>query len=200
MRYKEFKPFYVCECMNIFVESTLHEDQSVAGKNLRLLLFADCDRRCPGCCNKDWDLDALPVVKSFKGFREVILTGGEPMLNPNLVKHIASQVRHENPAARIIVYTAKTDNPQALVDVLRLVDGVTITFHKQKDVATFNVFNEMLKQSGISGKSLRLNVFKGIKLNGVDTTGWKLQPEMVWIKDCPLPKNEVFMRYSPAAA
>ena len=29
-------------------------------KKLRLLVTKNCDRSCPGCCNKDWNLDKLP--------------------------------------------------------------------------------------------------------------------------------------------
>ena len=27
----------------------------MADEKLRLLLFEECDRDCPGCCNRDWD-------------------------------------------------------------------------------------------------------------------------------------------------
>lgn len=51
-------------------------------RKLRLLFTKDCNRDCPGCCNKDWDLDHLPVCADFKPYDLVMITGGEPMLYP----------------------------------------------------------------------------------------------------------------------
>jgi hypothetical protein len=41
---------------------------------------------------------------------------------------------------------------------------------------------------------MRLNVFKGVDLTGVDVTHWKVRTDIEWVKDCPLPEGEVFMR------
>ena len=44
-------------------------------------------------------------------------------------------------------------------------------------------------------RSLRLNIFKNVKLpNNLDLRYWNTKLNMEWIKDCPLPKNETFMR------
>lgn len=39
----------------------------MADEKLRLLLFEECDRDCPGCCNRDWDLRSFPVCRDFIG-------------------------------------------------------------------------------------------------------------------------------------
>jgi MoaA/NifB/PqqE/SkfB family radical SAM enzyme len=167
-------------------------------KDLRLLLFSDCNRRCKGCCNKDWDLDNLPICQSFQGYKTVMLTGGEPMLNPQLVKDTAGWIREENPDAKIIVYTAKSTPPEALIDVLSHVDGLTLTLHTQSDVRPFTALQERLyllrKKGALANKSLRLNVFKGIDIGKLYAEGWVIKTGIEWIKNCPLPENEVFMR------
>jgi MoaA/NifB/PqqE/SkfB family radical SAM enzyme len=165
-------------------------------KDLRLLLFPECNRRCKGCCNKDWDLKALPSLRSFEGFKTVMLTGGEPMLNPALVKAVARICRMQAPEAKVIVYTAKTDPAGPLVDVLKVVDGVTVTLHTKKDIPLFARFNEHLQAAKLEGKSLRLNVFKGLDVGKLFLSGWTLKTGIEWIKDCPLPENEVFMRWN----
>ena len=48
-------------------------------KKLRLLFTQICNRRCEGCCNKDWELDKLEQVSHFN-YDEILLTGGEPLL------------------------------------------------------------------------------------------------------------------------
>jgi molybdenum cofactor biosynthesis enzyme MoaA len=43
-------------------------------KKLRLLVTSECNRSCSGCCNKEWDLDKLPVCESYKDYDEIYLT------------------------------------------------------------------------------------------------------------------------------
>jgi pyruvate-formate lyase-activating enzyme len=168
--------------------------------NLRLLLWNECNRRCRGCCNKDWDLDNLPIVQSFSGYDMIMLTGGEVMLYPEKVEAVVAAIRCATDV-QIIVYTAKSDPAKALLDVLERADGLTLTLHAQKDVKPFAAFQDALEDAlrynhKLQNKSLRLNVFKGVDITGVSVRGWKLQRDMVWVKNCPLPKNEVFMRLS----
>ena len=159
---------------------------------LRLLITDKCNRSCPGCCNKGYDLAALPVCKDF-GYRwdEVCLTGGEPMLDPHGVIHAVCLFPAQT---RIFLYTAKVDDLPATLEVMDVLDGLTLTLHTQDDVAPFLALNEAL---GLEYRhlSLRLNVFKGIVVpEDVDISQWKVKDNMVWVKDCPLPKDEVFMR------
>lgn len=165
---------------------------------LRVLLFKECNRRCKGCCNKDWELDALPKCESFEGYKSIMLTGGEPMLNPEMIKSVAAEIRAVTNAP-IYVYTAKCDDSAALIDVLKHVDGITLTLHTRKDAPIFRDFNEALKASGLTGKSLRLNVFNGISIGDTDLTDWKVKSGIRWIKDCPLPTDEVFQQYGVTA-
>lgn len=156
---------------------------------LRLLLFSACNRSCVGCCNKDWDLDALPKVKNYRGYDEIILTGGEPMLNPGLVIETASQIRLQTHAP-IILYTAK---PERLPEVMPYLDGVTVTLHEPDDVAPFLTLPNPLLGAGFYRHcTKRLNVFAGVDVP--DIYGWEIKRGIEWIKDCPLPDQEVFMR------
>ena len=159
-------------------------------KTLRLLLFEDCNRNCEGCCNKQWDLSKLPVVNDFTLYDTIMLTGGEPMLRPKYVVDIVDLIRIENPDAKIILYTAKTDNPWALLDILDMIDGLTITLHNQDDVLPWIYFDAIARTVG---KSLRLNVFNSIVVPD-NIEDWQIKDNIEWIEDCPLPDDEVFMR------
>jgi len=161
-------------------------------KKLRLLLFSTCNRSCEGCCNKQWDLNELPVCTDFTGYDEIILTGGEPMLNPMLVEQTAKRVREDHQGA-LYMYTAKLDDISYLIRLLEDLDGLCVTLHEQEDVHVWQSFNHYLPASQRS-KSLRLNVFDGIDLDGIDTTDWVVKEGIEWIADCPLPPGEVFMR------
>lgn len=161
--------------------------------NLRLLITKDCDRSCKGCCNRDWDLDNIPVNNyTFTGYDQVLITGGEPMLYPTKVKALCIYIRINNPLAKIIMYTAKTNNIVSFIETLKLLDGVTLTLHTQEDVKTFKALNKQLTLD--PKKSYRLNIFSGIKIGSLDTQGWQVKEGLEWLKNCPLPENEVFMQ------
>lgn len=161
--------------------------------NLRLLLFKDCNRRCRGCCNKGFDLDNLPVIQDFTGYECIMLTGGEPMLKPEVIRQTVANIRKQTNAP-IIVYTAKYDDVTTILDILSVVDGLTVTLHVPKDLTVFQEFNNALERVDLTGKSLRLNVFNNVHLKGTDVSKWKVKKGIKWIKDCPLPTNEKFMR------
>jgi len=162
---------------------------------LRLLITKECNRNCPGCCNKDWDLDNLPICTSFEGYDEIMLTGGEPMLKVDLVLKVIEQIRKENPLAKIYMYTAFVFT-STIFDTLRLLDGITVTLHTRWDVKKFKWFTQPLYFLYLfSEKSLRLNIFDGIKIpKDLNLNLWKVRKNIKWIKNCPLPKDEVFMR------
>ena len=162
-------------------------------KKLRLLLFKACNRRCPGCCNQYWDLDNLEVCTSFKGYDEILLTGGEPMLKPDLVEIVIKMIRLENPKAKIYMYTAKIDTVH-IHYILKLIDGLTLTLHNQKDVKPF--MDLYLHHYPVRKRlSLRLNVFKEVKLPPyLELKDWNVKDNMVWEIGCPLPDGEVLMK------
>ena len=176
------------------------------GKILRLLLFEECNRNCSGCCNKDWDLKSLPICTSFTVYNMILLTGGEPMLKPQLIKSVVKSIRKET-VSPIYLYTAKIDSILITMDILyNYVDGMTVTLHDQSDVELFKEFNDILLNTKqgihltyglsirIAPKSLRLNIFNGIDLSSTNLELWSVKSKIEWIKNCPLPENEVFMR------
>lgn len=161
-------------------------------KTLRLLLTEECDRNCPKCCNKKFNLKSLPVCKDYTKFDQCCITGGEPMLKPGLIKSV-TQIIKSKKWMPIYLYTAKIDNIEATLSVLFFLDGITLTLHEQKDVEKFTYFNALLPSR--INKSLRLNIFKGIKIPNQDYGKWKIKENITWQENCPLPKNETFMRF-----
>lgn len=164
-------------------------------KKLRLLLFKDCNRNCLGCCNKDWDLDNLPIATSFSGFNEILLTGGEPMLKPDVIVGTIVRIKKENPKAKIFMYTQKLDYTNTLIHILdHYLDGITITLHSRSDIKPFEYFVELCPRYLLESRSMRLNVFKGIPVPLCAQGLFRIKSKMTWIKDCPLPDGEVFQR------
>lgn len=177
-------------------------------KKLRLLVTKDCPRNCEGCCNKDWNLDNLPVADDLRGYSEIIITGGEPLMSYKIDKlnHMLREIHdRKDITAKVYVYTA---NPKHILLCLPYVDGITLTLHDQSDVAEFEWMNRFLPtlkienpQSGPTPKyrpySYRLNIFKGVTLLTPDSDyleKWRIKDNIEWIKDCPLPEDEEFKR------
>ncbi len=165
---------------------------------LRLLLFEDCNRACAGCCNKQWDLTQLPVANDLTGYELIMLTGGEPMLRPDLIEEAVVKIRMVDDTVPIVVYTAKVDDWDAVNRVIEIVDGLTLTLHAQPDVASFKTFlQDWDVYLSLLKPSLRLNVFAGVDTSGIKIpASWQVKQGIEWIEDCPLPADEEFKRIS----
>ena len=171
-------------------------------KKLRLLITIGCNKHCEGCCNKDYELDKLEKFDEKCNINEydvIMLTGGEPMLNVELVyKHIY-YFRNRDYTNKIYMYTAKTDKYFELLGVLSALDGITVTLHDNEDVENFTKFSNILytmyNSEYLHSKSLRLNIFKDIIVPylPVHSKFWQIKDNIEWIKNCPLPRDEVFM-------
>lgn len=158
-------------------------------KTLRLLLFKDCNRDCPLCCNKQWDLSKLEVERDFTPYKEIVLTGGEPLLRPEVVYRAIGKIKQQT-GVPIFLYTAMAS--RELAGILAEIQGLTFTLHDQGDVGPFKIIKGSLQQYG---KSLQLNVFEGIDLGDLELSKWVVKKEIKWLKECPLPENEVFKRF-----
>ena len=159
---------------------------------LRLILFDECHRNCVGCCNKDWDIRNLPVCNDFRGFDLIMLTGGEPMLHPNVILQTIEIIRSQTKAP-IILYTALLEDKVMLGKVLDLIEGITITLHEPEDIGAFMEFDRYYPER--TNKSFRINLFKGVEAAECSPR-WKIKDDIVWIKNSPLPDGERLMRLS----
>jgi hypothetical protein len=120
------------------------------------------------------------------------LTGGEPLLFPEIVFKTVKAIRKQSQSP-IYLYTAYSKNILLFNAMLQLVDGITLTLHSKSDIYYFSLLNQLLENC-CDGKNMRLNVFDGIDLTGINLSRWKVKDHITWIKDCPLPEGEVFMR------
>jgi len=172
-------------------------------KKIRLLVTDICNRNCEGCCNKDWDLKALPsfskMAIDWKDTECVMITGGEPLLFPELVKRTIKEVKErafkQKGYLPIHVYTAKTSSIDTFLKVLNEADGVTLTLHEQADVDSFIKLNlVLLMEDRYKYKSKKLNIFKGVNIDSRFIQNWDVKDNIEWIKDCPLPEDEIFVQ------
>jgi hypothetical protein len=112
----------------------------------------------------------------------------------DFVKGLVAGIRVQT-RAPIYMYTAYVGDIRLSLDLLELLDGITVTLHAIQDVHLFRNFNNARLQSKFPARrSLRLNVFKGVPTMGLNLKDWEVHDNMEWIKNCALPADEVLMR------
>lgn len=131
-------------------------------------------------------------MNGYTGFDIVMLTGGEPLLRPDLVLETVADVRKKS-KAMIIVYTAMMHDVEQFRDVLREVDGITLTLHEQQDIKDFEMLCKRLTPAELAGKSMRLNIFSNVSCSAIPEY-WVVKDNIEWIKECPLPDGETLER------
>ena len=102
-------------------------------EKLRLLVTTKCPNKCPMCCNNSWDFSKLPVVEHFN-YKEIMITGGEPLLFPEKLSNLAESIRTVQKLAygnkgKLFLYTALADmlpnyiRPKELKHLWNAADG-----------------------------------------------------------------------------
>lgn len=157
----------------------------------RLLFTNDCNRFCKGCCNRNWkgEPPKLIPIKDAKGYDEIYITGGEPMLYPEQLIKLIKGLRENNTISKIYLYTAKPFPKEKFLEIIRMIDGCTVTIHNYPDRTKFiEAGYDMME---FPNKKMRLNVFPRGRFEV--SKSWDFRPKS-WIKDAPLPEGEDFIR------
>jgi hypothetical protein len=143
-----------------------------------------------------YNLNNLPTAPDFREYGEIILTGGEPLLYPEVLLDEIERIQKRT-MAFIYMYTACTTKPKAFMYVMRKIHGCTLTLHTQEDVRNFYNFQHHIDlfYRQLKYKSMRLAVRKGITLSDVSHY-WNVN---YWepMEVCPVPQGEVFMKLRP---
>ena len=100
-------------------------------EKLRLLVTTKCPNKCPMCCNNSWDFSKLPVVEHFN-YKEIKITGGEPLLFPEKLANLAESIKTVQKLAygnkgKLFLYTALAD---MLFNIRKKIEPKRFTFHK----------------------------------------------------------------------
>lgn len=180
-------------------------------EKLRLLVTTECNRKCPGCCNKDWNLKALEPIESIEElckYKEILITGGEPMIYWRAINNLAHKIKDFNrknkqSPPKIFVYTAHIVNLyEALVRyeaafAICDVDGFHVTIHEDITKGEMKLLNEMQKLEVFNYLSMRLQIFPDVEEKvKITPNKWKRITFNPWITNCPLPIDEDFKRWT----
>ena len=167
---------------------------------VRLVITTLCNKECEDCCMKQVDIDKVPNIiwNDLSSCKEILITGGEPMLcTQGALLEWISLLRFYAPEAKIYIYTADVSNVTKSLFLLRVTNGITLTLHTEdKDcLKHFMAFhNAMITNGTHIGKSMRLNVFKGILGEKLVCEPWAVKQDLEWIENCPVPEDEVLCK------
>ena len=165
-------------------------------KVARVILTLDCRRDCEDCANTQEMLASAQEISSYLDldeFEEVCITGGEPILEPRKVLDFASGVKSGRNAWKdVYVYLSDWDDINQVADVLRVVDGMHYTIHKDSslmDMSKFVVFQDLARS--FPDRSFRLFIHPECGLTiPLVTDVWSRVEMKPWVKGCPLPADE----------
>jgi|WetSurMetagenome_2_1015567.scaffolds.fasta_scaffold25750_6 hypothetical protein len=135
-------------------------DVPIPSSVARIMMTMDCPRDCSYCVNKmKWPKDSLRIpesLKEFEHYKEVILTGGEPLLYPERVIRVATALYKQNPKVRVYLYTAMYD--YRMIPILELLDGITFTVHDEDAIGDVAQVENAMIIAGATQKSNRLSI------------------------------------------
>lgn len=156
-------------------------------ENIHLMVTSLCDRNCPYCCNKQYDLSTIPQVtdEEFSRAKRIFITGGEPFVfvQPmEIAKYL--RVKYKN-IEQMIVYTNAYELYCYLAkgQSLAHIDGLTVSLKDYRDKDYFEGILTYLKDYP-KCKSNRLYYFSDFLIVGLNTGDFELierewQPEFI---------------------
>lgn len=168
---------------------------------IHLMVTSICDRDCPLCCNKQYDLNTeVPQVtdEELRKAHTIYITGGEPFKfsNPNT---IARYLKTKYPNIKTVrVYTGASELSGWLlltrryfgVGELNWIDGVTVSLKDKNDVVCFTtiiVDNDRIERL----PSNMLYVFGDL---APEKLGNFIVRPRVWMEDFIPDKKSIFRR------
>ena len=138
-------------------------------KEIHLFLLEKCDHTCELCCNKQYEIDKIPViaVDELKQAETILFTGGEPFLIGNELAGLASSIKTQYPNIKnIYVYTSGASLLEYLEDynnTLYHFDGVSIAPKNKNDMECLETLFSEYSRGLNSLRSNRIYMFPEFK-------------------------------------
>ena len=171
-------------------------------KKARVMVTQVCNRKCSYCCNTEtmMELAQAKTLDSIRGFDEVMITGGEPLLRPEDTEAILDVLIKNNPDAKFYLYTAwcPSGHIAVLKSLLNKLDGIQYTLHTDSSDLDLERFGRIQNLIGTrrwggypSPFSARLYIVPGMWQSfELRPDYWDRIEKKPWVEDCPLPEGE----------
>jgi len=171
---------------------------------VRLIMFLDCPRSCPGCCNEYPSIKAqmrpISSLDDLEPYEEVILTGGEPMARPVRTLAFLLRLRKRFPEKPVFLYTAMLHR-KALEAAIPHLAGLQYTLHADSgvtEVEDMHMLELLLTMKGNGGSyRLKLDSTMAVPVTP-DADVWSSIERKPWrtAGDCVVPPHEDLLIWS----
>ena len=171
-------------------------------KTARVIITFDCSKHCSYCVNK-YNYIMKQAIKindldKLKGFDEIVITGGEPMLDPQTTLAILKDIWSIEPDINKYMYTALYS--YELTELIEYLNGITYTIHglfNMDDLESFTKFQEFTRYYN-KDKSYRLAISPTIERPiMIYPYLWKEIKIKDWKEEgrCKIPEHETLFIY-----
>lgn len=167
-------------------------------KIIHLMVTRFCCRDCRDCCNKQYDVNSIPVITEdeYRYAHTILLTGGEPVVFTN-PSDIAKDIKKKYPNIKNVYVYA---NASELVDFLSRkdrsiegIDGFSVSIKSMVDRYIFDSYISLFPEFNAL-KSNRLYVFNNLHPLEADTSNFQVI-ERKWQEKFVPAEDSVFRRY-----
>lgn len=127
----------------VFVLAKLNDKTDKTKGVIHLMVTSLCDRNCPHCCNKQYDLNDIPYVtdEELKEAHTVFITGGEPFIYsnpPQIARRLKNKYRNIN---KVYIYTNAYElekwigiyDVNGIIELRNFIDGLNISIKNELD-------------------------------------------------------------------
>ena len=176
--------------------AVLNEKNENTVKNIHLMVTSLCNRNCPYCCNRQYNLSDIPQVsdEELQKAENIFITGGEPFAFAQPEEIAFYLKKYYRNIKQVIVYTNAYELYCYLTDGLTInyIDGLTISLKNQADKWHLEHITPFLKEYP-NCKSNRLYYFDDSYIEGLDTTGFMVSKREWQSEFVPAP-DSIFRR------
>lgn len=147
----------------------LNEKTDITKRNVHIMITNRCYRNCPFCCNKQYDVNDIPIVtnEELEEAENIFLTGGEPFAFADPCMTAAFLKGTYPNIKKVYVYT----NAYELYEYLYAreknlwgIDGLTISIKDKRDL---EVFKDIVYHRQVFARrnDIRVYVFGDMKVD-----------------------------------
>lgn len=166
----------------------------------RVIVTYKCNRSCPGCCNGHGNnVRKIENIQELLEYKEIVITGGEPMLIKEKLLHFLLQLRNMEFKGKIYMYTAFWNPGIYSNEVLQALDGITFTIHAEAD-ETDTIMWKRLSENLRLVKNSRLFIDERVLDKFVNPNArrihlWDEVRKFEWKDECKPAEHEELVSY-----
>ncbi len=166
-------------------------------KTARVIVTFNCNRNCHGCCNKQGRRNSIiNSPKNLFDYSEIVVTGGEPLLNPSETLGFITYMREHGYKGKIFMYTSYWSGKDIAKTVLKELDGITFTLHAEANDSDITALKNLSNSGILQDKDFNSRLFIDKRcydkydFSNINLTRWSVIRKLEWKEECHPAEHE----------